>query len=144
MVTDQMEVTLIQCTDSKVSDNPDEVFRAKDLYMESTYFEKMRTWAEARETPWYILSAKHGLLAPNEIVSPYNERGISKAQAISVAVALDGIGVDRVDICAGRDYTEHLIAELDRDGIEVVEHFAGERIGTRMASLAEATEELRK
>lgn len=144
MVTDQMEVTLIQCTNNKVSDNPDKVFRAKDLYMESTYFKKMRAWAEARGNPWYILSAKHGLLAPNEIVAPYNERGLEKHQAIQVAGLLSGIGVERVDICAGRDYTEHLIAELEHDGIEVVEHFAGEPIGTRMKLLGEATEELRE
>lgn len=137
-------ITLIQCTDSKLSDDPDELFRAKELYTESRYFRKMRAWAEARGNPWYILSAKYGLLAPNEIITPYNERGISKSQAIEVALHLRGIGVECVDITAGRDYTRHLIPELEQDGIDVVNHFAGERIGDRERLLAEATEELRE
>lgn len=136
-----MQVTLISCTDSKVSDNPNKAFRAKDLYMASDYFEKMRAWAEARGNPWYIMSAKHGLLAPNEIIAPYNERGISKSQAIEMALKLSGIGVKRVDVTAGRDYTNHLVPELERDGIEVVNHFSGEQIGERKRLLAEATKD---
>lgn len=140
-----MDVTLIQCTNTKRGTvGAGQVFRAEDLYDESRYFRRMKEWANARGNPWYIMSAKHGLVAPGELISPYDERGISKSQAIEMALKLDGIGVDRVDVTAGRGYTRHLIPELEQDGIEVVNHFAGERIGDRERLLAEATEQLRE
>jgi hypothetical protein len=131
-------VTLIQCTDSK----RDGAALARDLYDESRYFRKMRAWAIARDNPWFILSGKHGLVAPNQVLRPYNARGISPQQANSVADTLASIGVETVDVTAGADYTEHLIPELESRGIDVVNHFAGERIGDRQELLALATSEL--
>jgi len=138
MVTDQ--VTLIQCTASK----RDEPASARDLYDESSYFRKMRAWAMARDDPWYILSAKHGLLLPYAGVAPYDERGVDVSTAEETARQLDTIGADVVHICAGRDYTNHLVPELESRGIDVVNHFSGERIGTRMKLLSEATEHLQE
>jgi hypothetical protein len=135
------DVTLIQCTNSKRSTNPDDVFRARNLYDASDYFTKMRAWAESHDRPWYILSAKHGLVAPDEIIAPYDERGISKSQAVEIALQITGLGFDTVHITAGRDYTEHLVPEIERDGVDVVNHFAGEPIGRRKQLLAEAVDE---
>ena len=132
-----MKATLIQCTKSKRS----ETCRAKDLYDESTYFCKLREWAESRGQPWYILSAKHGLVAPNEFIEPYNEFGLSKSQAIEIALLLRNT-FDAVDICAGEKYTKHLIPELKNDGIEVKNHFAGKGIGERMSLLKESTNDV--
>lgn len=141
MVGDRPQsVTLIQCTDTKRSNDPEDAYRAQNLYDASSYFRKMRAWAEARGDPWYIMSAKHGLVAPNEIIAPYDERGISKAQAIEMALKLDALGFDTVHVTAGRDYTQHLVPELERDGIDVVNHFAGEPIGRRKQLLAEAND----
>lgn len=133
-------ITLISCTASK-RDCP---APARDLYDESAYFRKMRAWADARGKEWYILSAKHGVVHPNEYLSPYDARGLDADQARDIAAVISSQDVDVVDICAGRDYTEHLIPELERRGVDVVEHFAGEQIGTRMKHLAEATDELRE
>jgi len=128
------EVTLIQCTDSK----RDTASKARDLYDESRYFRKMRAWAEWRGVPWYILSAKHGLVDPDTVLAPYNERGISKEQAREIADKLSD--VDTVHVTAGRDYTDHLVPELEHWGVDVVNHFAGEMIGRRMQLLVEAVE----
>jgi hypothetical protein len=45
---------------------------AKDLYT-SSWFKKARLFAEATGCPWFILSAKHGLLSPDRVVAPYEK-----------------------------------------------------------------------
>jgi len=132
-------VTLIQCTNSK----RDSKARARDLYDESSYFRKMRAWALARGNPWYILSAKHGLVAPDDHVDPYDERGLSESQAEAIAETLADRGVRTVDVTAGRDYTDHLVPALERRGIDVLNHFAGQGIGERQQSLQSATDHIR-
>lgn len=131
-------VTLIQCTDSK-RNRP---AAAKDLYDKSAYFCRMRAWAEARGDPWYILSAKHGLVNPETRVEPYNQRGLSKAQAETIATRLHEDGVDTVHVTAGMDYTGALVPALEARGIDVVNHFAGEGIGKRKSSLKHATRKM--
>lgn len=130
-------VTLIQCTNSK----RDHEAQAMHLYDPSDYFCKMRAWARDRGNPWYILSAKHGLLEPERIIDPYDNVGISEAQAANIGRDLERLGVDVVDVTAGRKYTNPLVPVLEKRGIDVVNHFAGERIGTRMRHLDEAVSE---
>jgi len=125
------EVTLIQCTDSK----RDTAAKARDLYDESRYFRKMRSWAKARGDPWYILSAKHGLVHPDDRLQPYDERGLSADKSEEIAFQLDFDGVEAVYVCAGRDYLDTLESALEREGIEVVDYFAGMKIGEREQEL---------
>jgi len=132
------DVTLIQCSDSK----RDSIAMAKELYDESDYFKRMRTWAEARGDPWFILSAKHGLVAPQEPIEPYDKRGLSKSQAVEIALLIQGLGFDTVHITAGRDYTKHLVPEFERDRVDVINHFAGLGIGERKKQLQIRTNEL--
>ena len=132
------DVTLIQCTDGK----RDEPAPAKDLYDVSAYFRAMRRWARAREDPWYILSAQHGLVRPDTRLEPYDERGLSESQAETIATQLHADGVTTVHLTAGRDYTGELVPALEARGIGVVNHFAGERIGTRRSKLEAAAREL--
>ena len=133
-----MRVTLIQCTNTKRSGT----HKARDLYDESAYFRRMRKWAQARGDPWYILSAKHGLVAPDTRLEPYDERGLTDTQAETIATQLHADGVDTIHVTAGRDYTDELVPELEARGIDVVNHFAGERIGTRRSKLEAAAREL--
>lgn len=44
---------------------------ARDLYT-SPLFRKASAHAEATCDRWYVLSAKHGLVHPDEVVEPYN------------------------------------------------------------------------
>ncbi len=44
---------------------------ARDLYI-STWFLKARAYVEATRTPRFILSAEHGLLSPDEVITPYD------------------------------------------------------------------------
>ena len=43
---------------------------AKDLYI-SALFRKERAYAECAGVPWFILSAEHGLVEPDEWLAPY-------------------------------------------------------------------------
>jgi hypothetical protein len=43
---------------------------ARDLYR-SQWFRKARAYVEAAGGPWWILSAAHGLVAPDEVIAPY-------------------------------------------------------------------------
>ena len=131
------QITLIQCTDSKRVGT----HLARELYDESSYFQAMREWAEYRGDPWYILSAKYGLLCPNEIVSDYDEMGITPLQAEDIANQIASANISTVHITAGRAYTNHLIPELEKRGIDVINHFSGERIGKRKQLLNEAVED---
>ena len=46
-------------------------YRAADLYT-SSLWARRRAYAEAAGQPWYVLSAKHGLLSPDDDVDWYN------------------------------------------------------------------------
>lgn len=134
-VTTTAEMTLIQCTNSK----RDVAAPARELYDPSQYFRAMRSWATAREqvhgTPWAILSGKHGLVWPDTVVKPYDAVGISEAQATQIAEKLVSRNTTTVHVTAGRQYTDTLVPELERAGIDVVNHFAGDPIGVRMQKL---------
>lgn len=61
-------VGLVGCVKSKLSVPS----RAADLYT-STLFRGRRAWVETNCDRWYILSAKHGLIGPDEVLAPYDE-----------------------------------------------------------------------
>jgi hypothetical protein len=44
---------------------------AKDIYIGSQ-FKFARSAAESTGLPWFIMSAKHGILPPNKIIEPYD------------------------------------------------------------------------
>ena len=59
-------VLLVSCSKSKL-DHP---AAAKELYT-SPLFRHARHYAEGLGAPWFILSAEHGLVAPDEWLAPY-------------------------------------------------------------------------
>jgi len=139
LLNTDMQVTLIQCTNSKRSEKS----KAKNLYDESAYFRAMKQYANAKNDEWYILSAKHGLVEPETELEPYDEFGLSETQAADIAHKLDGFGVDVVEVVAGSKYTDPLIPELEARGIDVINNFAGLKIGERLEKLNIKTAELR-
>lgn len=58
---------LVGCGSAKC----DHAAPAKDLYS-STYFSKKRQYAEEECDDWRILSAKHGIVEPDNVLEPYN------------------------------------------------------------------------
>ena len=70
MVADRdARVLLLGC----VSEKGPAAVAAQDLYV-STLFRLRRAFAETLGSPWFILSAKHGLVRPDEMLAPYDVR----------------------------------------------------------------------
>lgn len=46
---------------------------AKDLYT-SSLFRRGRHYAEDAGVPWFVLSTEHGLVMPEELLAPYDQR----------------------------------------------------------------------
>jgi len=62
-----MTIGLIACCATK---QENECY-AKDMYI-SPLFRMSREWIEKQGVPWFILSAKYGLLNPEQKIEPYN------------------------------------------------------------------------
>ena len=115
-------VYLISCV-SKKRDVP---APAKDLY-ESELFHRARAYVEASGRPWFILSAKHGLVAPGEVIAPYDETlntmGVAdrRAWAEKVQAQMDERlpAAERIVVFAGQRYREFLMAYLRRRATKV-------------------------
>lgn len=115
---------------------------AKDLYT-SDYFAKMRGYAERTGKPWFILSAKHGLVAPDEWLESddchlFNtsrdyrrEWGVKVARQLEEAVGpLQGLAFD---IHAGAAYVEAAAAALSPAGVIMIDQLRGLPIGRRLS-----------
>jgi hypothetical protein len=136
------QIVLVQCTNSK----RDESAPARNLYDESAYFRDYRAYAIEKGDEWYILSAKHGLLDPETVIDPYDERGLSEAQAESIAAYFAGrtMCADTIEVLAGgRDYADVLVPELERQtAADVLEPHCGLPIGKRRQKAQQAVAEV--
>lgn len=134
---DGARVLLISCSKSK-SPSP---APAGELYT-SARFCKAAQHARRRDLAWYVLSAEHGLLLPDEWLSPYErylpETGSEFRRAWAAwVVARLGLYVDlrglAVEVHAGEAYIAPLAPELERAGAVVERPLAGLRQGEVLA-----------
>ena len=132
------DVVLIGCVKTKLSHGA----RAKDLYT-SDYFRKMRTYAEASGRPWFILSAEHGLIAPDEWLEPY-ERYLPDTShvyrmawgekvAVQLAKAVGPLMNLVVEVHAGAAYVESVEGALVPRGARVIDQLCGLSFGQRLS-----------
>lgn len=135
-------VVIVQCTDSK----RDEPGPARELYdtgdWKADYFRKQRAYARTADV-WYIQSAKHGLLHPDDEIAPYNKHAkeIDDADAWAEGIAdslLDNHSPEDtvVELLGGRDYADPLTPALEARGFDVIEPLRGEGIGDRKRILS--------
>ena len=115
---------------------------AKDLYA-SPLFTKERAYAEASGLPWYILSAEHGLIAPDEWLSPY-ERYLPDTSAAYRAAWGNWVAV-RLELLAGSlagriieahassTYIDALRPQLEARGATLSDPLHGLAMGARLA-----------
>ena len=135
------KVAMVACVKAK----RDEPSPASRLY-ESTWFRKARAYAETKADTWRILSAKHGVLDPREVIAPYDtslhDFPASKRRewADGVVKSLDRLldSGDEVIILAGRRYREYLTGPLRERGCEVSVPMEGLGIGEQLQFLSEA------
>lgn len=117
---------------------------AKDLY-ESPLFKKARAYAERCADGWYVLSARHGLVAPGQVIEPYDvtlntmDTDARARWAALVAAQLEEVVTagDRVVMLAGQRYREGVTQRLRSRGVRVEAPMAGMRIGEQLRWLAD-------
>jgi hypothetical protein len=119
----------------------------RELYT-GTLFRLASAYAERVCDEWYVLSALHGLVHPDEVLSPYNLAlgGVPVAGrwawTAGVLAGLEALGLCSGDthwvILAGRTYREFLTPRL-RGTVEVP--LDGLRIGQQIARLKDLLEE---
>ncbi|SMB85153.1 DUF6884 domain-containing protein [Deinococcus hopiensis] len=112
-------IVLVGCVKSKQS----QPTLAKDLYT-SSLFQARRRFAERFGERWFILSALHGLVDPEQHLAPYEQvlkAGESRRWAEQVFTALGPQlqSGDRVVLAAGGHYRKSLIPKLKQAGHEV-------------------------
>ena len=120
-----MKLGLVSCAKSKQK-HP---CRAEDMYTPSSLFRKAYKYSKKRYDQVAILSAKYGLLLPQEIIEPYEltlktmKVSEKRLWAIRVHGQLhEKVGLTRVDSVyfhTGLDYRRYLIPLLKNDGLEV-------------------------
>jgi hypothetical protein len=117
-----VRIALVSCVKSKQpSPAP-----AKDLYT-SALFRGMRGFAEANADAWYILSAEHGLLRPDQVTAPYertlNKMGKAARQGWAERVQRQLVAVlpsrAEVIVLAGERYRDGLVPFLEGRGYDV-------------------------
>jgi hypothetical protein len=120
-------VVLVSCGNRKLNVPA----AAKDLYV-SPRFREARKFAELYGDKWFIISAKHGLVAPDEIVSPYDldlqtlsprDRKAWAARVLSDLSKMDLMG-KRVVVLATDAYSDMLRDGLKKEKVVVTYPFS--------------------
>jgi hypothetical protein len=131
-------VALVSCVKTKL-DHP---APASDLYT-SALFKRQKEWALARCNTWFILSAKHGLLRPTELIAPYDltlktqsraeRRAWSGRVLDQLTTELNVLSGRHFEIYAGKDYSDFgLVEGLRQAGATVFLPWDGLGLGSRI------------
>jgi hypothetical protein len=109
----------------------------------SPLFGGRRRYAVASGLPWYILSAKFGLLAPDDVIGPYDvyladqSPDYKKAWGQFVVAALEqrvqGLHGRTIEVHAGAAYVDPLRAPLAAHGATLASPLARLRQGEQLA-----------
>ena len=116
---------------------------ARDLYDESPLWRGRRAYAESSGAPWYILSAKYGLLTPEVQIRPYDlalkhlkrgeRRDWSRRVLDELRVQFPDLVGKTVECHAGKDYLDNGLEDgLRQAGAVVRRPLAGMSIGSQL------------
>jgi hypothetical protein len=135
-------VILVSCVSKKLN----QPAPAKDLY-QSTWFRLARRYAERFGDRWFILSAKHGLLLPDQEIEPYEmtlntmsrKQRLDWARRVYHQIALGSLipQQEEIVILAGYGYRQYLELYLLADGYTVKHPLSGLGIGQQQRWLKE-------
>lgn len=133
---------LVACTKTKAPTPR----QARDLYAASDWFAKARAYVEALRAPWFILSAEHGLLDPDQVVTPYETTLLRMSAAERRAWGLRVLDQLAASGALGRPVTflagQHYRTELEPQLADSFTPMRGLGLGEQKAWLARATQEL--
>jgi hypothetical protein len=118
---------------------------AAELYI-SPWFLKVRQLVEEADAPWFILSAEHGVIAPETVVAPYNKTlntmGVAERRAWAERVIQQmehlKLEADEVVILAGARYRENLMPWFKKKFSHVSVPMEGLQIGRQLSWLLHA------
>lgn len=137
-VRDAAGLLLVSCVKDKLAVPAP----ARDLYT-SPLFNKQRRYAELSGLDWFILSAEHGLVAPDEWLAPYERylpdtpRAYREVWGMWVVERLELLAGPlrerTVEVHAGRTYVDALRVPLSAKGAQLLEPLAGLAMGQRLA-----------
>lgn len=131
------DIVLVGCSSSKASG----ASRAADLFT-GAGFRKARDYAERSGRPWYVLSAKFGLLDADEVVAPYDVyladqsaryRTAWGSWVVAQLAERHDLSGAVVEVRAGEAYCTPLQAPLAAAGAELRTPLAGLRQGEWLA-----------
>jgi hypothetical protein len=135
-------IALIPCTKKKAK-GPTWAYA---MYWPSNLFRLMYRYATNHGYRPIILSAKYGMLLPDDVIEPYNDtlvgapRKKREAWAVTVLGQLNALELapgDEVLSLLSKPYGEFLLPVLRNEGLNVQEPLQGLGIGRRMAWLKE-------
>ena len=135
-------IYLVSCVGKKLSAPAP----ARELYT-SPWFRKARAYVERTGHPWFVLSAKHGLVSPDEMLDPYDvsldSMGVADRRlwAGRVLTQLEPHleGVTSVTFLAFTSYREFLEPSLRRRGLAICIPMEGLKIGEQLSWLSRNT-----
>jgi hypothetical protein len=145
----QHTIAFVGCSKTKSNiKSPTGFVTARDLYT-SDLFAKRVAHVESRDLPWYILSAKCGLLKPTTPIRPYDvtiddlseieaaEWNIGVANQLMTALVYDfdspKLSDVTIELHAGAMYCEPLASILKMFGVNVVKPVSSLGIGKQLA-----------
>jgi len=144
------KVGLVGCVKTK----RDSALPAKDLYV-SGLFVGRRRFVERSCDSWWVLSAKHGILSPGQMIEPYDlalERMPARSRyqwSLSVLESLDVqvelIAGDVVEVHAGSAYRDFgLVDGLVQRGLTVKIPTSGLGLGQQLQFYKEAPHKIKE
>ena len=135
-------VALVSCVKSKQKAS----VAAKDLYV-SQLFLSMRRYAEQNAHAWFILSAEHGVLRPDQVIAPYERtlKTMPKRDRVAWAERVQRQLIELlpagaiVVFLAGDRYREGVVPFLKSRGLTVQVPMVGLKFGQQRRWLKEQT-----
>jgi len=133
-------VALVSCVKTKRKS----AAAAQDLYI-SPLFNGLRRYSELNSDFWYILSAEHGVLYPDQIVAPYERtlNAMPKCERLAWAERVQQqllkvlpVGA-QVIVLAGERYRQFVIPFLQHHGFSVDVPMKGLGFGPQLHWLKE-------
>lgn len=132
------DLLLLGCVKSKLSGPAP----AQDLYT-STLYQRRRRYAEAAGLPWFVLSARYGLVRPDEVIAPYDVHLAGQSASYRAAwgvFVVEQLRRERsdlsglvVEVHAGDAYVAAVRGPLEQAGAVVLDPVDAHSMGETLA-----------